>query len=93
MAKSRYPYQAFTVSPAMVVKEVTVVGPSPRVWQSSWEQTATGKVLSRNDLHKTRSEAIAVGEAQCLNQEERLKVAQANLAKRRANLTKAKEAA
>ncbi|MPQ56364.1 hypothetical protein [Duganella sp. FT27W] len=91
MAKKIYPYNAFVVTAALSIREVTLTGPGPR-WVSSWEQSAHGPTYSKRDLHPTRGEAITAAKLKLVDQEARLAKSQLNLAQRRANLAKAEAA-
>lgn len=89
MAKRKYPYSAFIVTPSMAVKEVTLVE-SAYSWSSStWDKTESGKAYLLSSLHKTRDAAIEAGEAKLAKQIANLEKQKQTVAKRRANLDKA----
>lgn len=76
--KRKYPYQAWVVSPAYVVKEVTIIGST---YSNGWDRTDTGKSYHINALHVSKKAAIAAGRAEVVK-------AEADLVKRRQNLDK-----
>lgn len=92
MAKSKYPYKAFTVSPAMIIKEVTIVAPGTSWRARMFEQTEAGATVHKDNLLASRDAAIQMAKKTLAVQEARLKKSQSNFEKRRANLAKAEAA-
>ena len=88
---SKYPYNAFIVTAAISIKEVTLVSPYSS-YRSSWEKSEHGPTYNKKDLYPTRADAIAAAKAKLIDQEARLAKSQLNLAQRRANLAKAEAA-
>lgn len=89
MAKQKFPYQAFTLSAAMIVRPITLLKTSS--WGDSWHEAEGGRRHHVSTLYATTKLAIAAGDTILKSQEIRLDKAHANLVKRRANLAKAKK--
>ena len=85
--KRTYPYTAWVLTPAFLVKEVTLC---ERAFASDdWDKTAAGKPYHLKDLHATKSAAISCGRQQIIKQTDDLKKKQENLVKKASNLDKA----
>lgn len=85
--KRNYPYTAWVLTPAFLVKEVTLCERS--FGSDEWDKTAEGKAYHVNDLHPTKSAAISAGRQQIIKQADDLKKKRENLAKKASNLDKA----
>lgn len=87
MAKAKYPYTAFMLTPSYGVRQVTVVAAS-RYW-NNYEELDTGKTVLRSDLHSTKKAAIADGKKAIEQRRARLAKSAANIEKHAANLAEA----
>ena len=87
----KYPYEAFLLSPAMVIKPVIVEGQYG--YSSSWLKIK-GKVTTvyRDRVFRSKGEAIYAAEKQLENARNRLATGNRNLAKKEATLAKMKAA-
>lgn len=86
MTKKTYPYQAFVLTPALHLKEVTISGP---YGYRDYEQTGGGKAYRLSELYASPQEAIEAGFADLKRQEETLNKRLKTLAQRRVNLERA----
>ncbi|HVH90850.1 MAG TPA: hypothetical protein VM783_05610 [Candidatus Acidoferrum sp.] len=85
--KRTYPYTAWVLTPAFLVKEVTLC--EKAFGGDDWDRTAAGKPYHVKDLHPSRSTAISAGRQQIIKQADDLKKKRENLAKKASNLDKA----
>lgn len=99
--KTKFPRKMFQLTPSMNVREITLTGPAfskgwngqPGVQRYGYAVDEKGKQHYVAWLHDTKGDAVKAGEKTMAEQEARLVKAQTNVAKRRANLEKAKGAA
>ena len=91
---NRYPRTKFQLTPSMNVREIVLVGPAQNRFgeRYGYGVDTKGKQHYLAWLHDTRQAALEAGEAKMDEQEKRLETAKVNVAKRRANLNKAKGA-
>lgn len=87
MKERQYPFTAYVLTPAMLIKPVELVRRSE--WFGDYHETAGGNTYSDSQLHNTPQAAIAEGSAKLNEQRSRLQKQQSNLEKRAANLEKA----
>jgi hypothetical protein len=99
MAKKKFPYSMFQVTTSMNIKEIVLTGKAMgRGWRGSdyertgYEVDSKGRQYYLKTLFETRAQAITIAERMLAEQEARLKKSQENLARRQANLAKAKAA-
>jgi hypothetical protein len=99
MAKKKFPITMFQVTPSMNIKEVVLTGKAMRSgWGGTYEMTGYAKDEKGREhyvasLFDSRAAALEAAERAVVDQEARHKKAGENIAKRRANLEKAKGAA
>lgn len=92
MQERTYPFNAFVLTPAMLVKEITLVEPYGLIGAyAKYSRSESGKVYHENDLHPTIAKAIEAGLAQLAAQQEKLIKQQWNINKKAANLRKMAE--
>jgi hypothetical protein len=98
MAKQKFPYTMYKLTPSMIIKEIVLTGKAmTNGWgggqyeRNGYAADAKGKHHYLRPLFATRELALTAAETALAEQEKRYKKAGENLAKRRANLKKEKE--
>lgn len=88
MSKRKYPRTEYVVSPAGIVRAVTLTGPHSGWSHSNHDIADNGKTYNFHHLYLTRKAAVAAGRKAVEIAEARLVVSRRNLDKKIANLNK-----
>lgn len=87
-APRKYPYSAFVLTPAYIVRPVTFVKSG---WGPDYDRTAEGTGYRVDKIHATKADAIAYGRKQIVLREEYLEKQHALLDARRIKMDKAEK--
>jgi hypothetical protein len=84
MTEQKYPFTAFVLTPAMLIKEVELARKGR--WGAGYSETIGGKSYHETDLYSTPQAALSAGRKKLDAQRTRVKKQQSAIEKRTANL-------